>query len=276
MAKTTRMKISVGTAKPHGEWGDTAYKVEGISYHLIDIWDPSKPFTAADFVRLSEPLIERIIGRGKLPILVGGTGLYFKALLEGLAPLPAGNPALRTKLRARADEIGRVALHAELAAFDPEAAMKIPANNIQRVVRALEVFQLTGKPISQFHQEHQANKQVRYQAEMIGVDPGKESLDARLQDRCSDMLENGMIEETEALLKQDFAADCPALTGLGYPRVVKYLKGEFTDDELYMHLLQDTRQYAKRQRTWFRNQMKVTWPTSANAAGTIGRTKREG
>jgi tRNA dimethylallyltransferase len=254
--------LSVGTAKPKGIWEKELYHVQGIPYHLVDIWDPSEPFTAAHFVRLAAEKITEIQKRGKTPILVGGTGLYFKALLEGLAPLPPRDEALRTKLRAVADEKGRPFLHAELAKVDPEAASRIPPNNIQRVLRALEVHALTGKPISLWHEEHQSSLKSRppaYSIEMIGIDLPREELQLRIEERCVAMLDNGMIEETEALLDKGLAPDCPALTGLGYPRIVAYLNGSLEEDHLADALIGDTRQYAKRQMTWFRNQFNVDW-----------------
>jgi tRNA dimethylallyltransferase len=258
-------RLNVGTAKPAGEWKDDTYRVENIPYHLVDIWDPDEVFSAADFVRLAEAKIAEIRGRKKQPILVGGTGLYFKTLLEGLAPLPPADDALRAELRALADQRGRPHLHAELAKVDPEAAARIPRNNIQRVLRALEVFRLTGKPISVWHQEHQAalkSSAPRHRLKMIGIHLRKEELHLRIENRCLAMLDQGMVEETETLLKEGFAPDCPGLTGLGYPRVVAYLAEKLSSDDILDAMIGDTRQYAKRQLTWFRNQFEVQWKTS--------------
>ena len=254
--------LSVGTAKPLGLWKENVYQVRGIPYHLIDIWGPAQAFTAADFIRLASIEIHHIQQRRKLPILVGGTGLYFKALFEGLAPLPPRDESLRTQLRALAKEKGRPYLHAQLAKVDPEAATRIPVNNIQRVLRALEVHQLTGKSISIWHAEHQANRQKSSpfgEIDIIGISIPRETLHQRIEERCRHMVKHGLIEETENLLKKEYALDCPALTGLGYPRVMAYLEGILSRDQLLEQLIRDTRQYAKRQMTWFRNQMKVTW-----------------
>lgn len=254
--------LSIGTARPVGQWKNDTYLVEGISYHLVDFLDPTYPFSATAFLDRATPLIQEIHQRGRLPVLVGGTGLYYKALFEGLAPLPSADPALREELQAKAKTIGRPALHAELARVDPAAANAIPANNIQRVVRALEVFLLTGKPITSFHREHQASQQKLYSAEIVGIDPGEPELQKRIVYRASWMLEHGMIEETKAILAKGIAPTSPGLTGLGYPRVVDFLSQRMNRDQLLAQLVLDTRQYAKRQRTWFRNQMKVTWKTS--------------
>ncbi len=255
-------RLQIGTAKPRGDWHEELYRVDGIAYHLVDIWEPSQPFTAADFVALARDAIAAIERRGKRPILAGGTGLYFKALLEGLAPLPPADPALRVELKAFAESEGRAALHAELARFDPEAAAKIPANNIHRLLRAVEVFRLTGKPISVWHREHQAQAQPPTQAwEIVGIDRSKSELDQRIAQRCEQMLHAGLIDETRGLLDSGIDRTAPALTGLGYPRVVAHLEGRLSQNELLPLLIQDTRQYAKRQLTWFRNQMRVDWRT---------------
>lgn len=257
------LDLTVGTAKPKGQWHGVpaarTYLVSGIPYHLVDFLNPDERFSAADFARLAETKIAEIRKRKRVPILVGGTGLYFKALLEGLAPMPPADPTLREALRERADQGGRAALHAELAKVDPEAASRIPANNIQRLIRALEVYHLTGRPLSAWHQEHRAASKTGKRLEIeevIGLDPGKEALDQRIEKRCRAMMEEGLIEETQAVLQKGFAEDSPGLSGLGYPRVTAFLKNEISKDKALQLLIQDTRQYAKRQRTWFRHQMK--------------------
>jgi tRNA dimethylallyltransferase len=251
----------VGTAKPAGGWTKGVYSVEGIPYHLVDLLELDRTFSAADFAREAGALIHSIQGRGKRPILLGGTGFYFRALIEGLAPLPAADEKVREAIRALALERGRAFLHAELARVDAAAAAKIPANNIARVTRALEVFKLTGKPISVWHAEHQAarKRERRTSWEVIGLDPGMEALDRRIAERCESMLRDGMIGETERALAMGFPAGCPGLTALGYPRVIDYLNDTLSREELLKLLIQDTRQYAKRQRTWFKNQLDVQW-----------------
>jgi tRNA dimethylallyltransferase len=259
--------LPVGTAQPT----DTG----GLPYHLINFLDPKESFSAAQFAERAKSLIQDIAARGKTPILVGGTGFYFRALTEGLAPLPSADPEIRSELRRIADEMGRLFLHDELTRVDPHAAQKIPANNIQRVIRALEVFKLTGKPISKWHEEHQrvpssglrpsspSGRGISSESlSIIGLYPGKEVMEQRIRDRAAWMLDNGMIDEAQSLLKRGYPETCPGLTGLGYPRVVAYLKGTLKRDELLTLLIQDTRQYAKRQMTWFRNQMKVEWKKS--------------
>jgi tRNA dimethylallyltransferase len=224
--------------------------------------DPSKSFSAAEFVRLATEKAAGIRTRGKTPLFVGGTGLYFKALTEGLAPLPPANPAIRAHLKKEAEDKGRDFLHQRLAHVDAESAKKIPVNNIQRLIRALEVYELTGKSISAWHADHQKEektKEGKLPLRFIGIDPPREELLQRIEARCRTMLEEGMIEETQALLKKGGQDAWPALSGLGYPRVIDYLKGTISKEDCLTLLIQDTRQYAKRQRTWFRHQLPVTW-----------------
>nr|AEQ20589.1 tRNA delta(2)-isopentenylpyrophosphate transferase [uncultured bacterium CSLF42] len=255
--------LAIGTAKPAGTWtaAPPCYRVEGIPYHLVDFLNPDERFSAAEFARIAEAKIQEILNRGHTPILVGGTGFYFKALKEGLAPLPKAQPSIREELRALAERKGRPHLHSELAKVDPEAAVAIPANNLHRVIRALEVYRSTGKPISQWHREHAERKASAVAPSrfyrIIGLDPGKEILDQRLEQRCAEMITRGMIEETQEVLAKGYSRDCPALSGLGYPRVVAFLKDELSKQDMLQGLIQDTRQYAKRQRTWFRHQLQV-------------------
>jgi len=256
--------LAIGTAKPKGVWtaehGRSFYRVNGIAYHLVDFVEPSDHFSAANFVRHAAEKTAEIQGRGKTPIFVGGTGLYFKALAEGLAALPPADASIRTRLKKEADDQGREAMHRRLSLIDPEAAKKIPANNIQRLIRALEVFEITGKPISQWHREHQsAEVETRLKLKFIGIDIPREELHRRIEARCRTMIEEGMVEETQALLNQGFPETCPSLTGLGYPRIISMLKGTLSKDDCLALLIQDTRQYAKRQMTWFRHQLPVIW-----------------
>jgi tRNA dimethylallyltransferase len=276
--------LTVGTAKPRGEWSvergtsfssrftlhASRYLVDSIPYHLVDFLEPSQSFSAADFVKLATETVADVHSRGKTPIFVGGTGLYFKALTDGLAPLPPADLKIRNRLKQEAAEKGRGILHQRLVKVDPEAAKGIPANNIQRVIRALEVYEITGKPISEWHREHrltQADAALSLRErdggeaklKFIGLDPGRAELIRRIEARCCAMVVEGMIEETDALLKQGFSETCPALSGLGYTRAIAYLKKKLSKEEFLKLLIQDTRQYAKRQMTWFRNQLPVTW-----------------
>jgi tRNA dimethylallyltransferase len=274
--------LNVGTAKPFGKWTSNEqramskngsvhstltahrsllYLVDGIPYHLVDIWDPAQAFSAADFVQLANDKVQDITRRGKKPIFVGGTGLYLKAYFEGLAPLPPRNETLRHELHRQAEKKGRAFLHSQLEQVDPVSAVKIPANNIARVIRALEVYRLTGKPISQWHSEHRVARRSKGELPItcVGLAIPLAELHRCIETRCHWMLSHGMIEETQALLKKGYSPTCPALTGLGYPRVLAFLQNKLSRAELLRLLIQDTRQYAKRQMTWLRHQLQVEW-----------------
>jgi len=260
-------ELSVGTAKPAGVWekeGNAAptYRVSGIPYHLVDIVDPQETFSAARFVEEALAKIHALDERGVPCLLAGGTGFYLKALVEGLAPLPPADASLRRRLQEAAERQGRGALHARLVAVDPRAAAKIPVNNIARVIRALEVFELSGRPLSEWHESHQAAPRPPLapgRVRFLGIDPGLDALKERIEKRCRRMIEEGMIEETRALLDRGLGEHSPALSALGYPQVAAFLRGEISKDDLLRRLIQDTGRYAKRQRTWFRHQLPVEW-----------------
>ena len=262
---TAEVERSIGVGLlPMGEGGrrpdEGSYLVQGIPYHLVDSWDPNDRFSAATFVKEATTRLADIRSRGKTPIFVGGTGLYYKALVDGLAPMPPADENLRTELRALAEKRGRPFLHQELFRIDPAAAARIPANNIQRVMRALEVYRLTGKPISQWHAEHpKTNSSSDLRLTYIGLNPGKKELHRRIEERSRKMIAEGMIQETRDLLNRGYAENCPALTGLGYRRVIDFLKGSLSKEDLLKFLVLDTRQYAKRQMTWFTHQLEIEW-----------------
>lgn len=257
--------LSVGTATPKGSWTGGTYQVDGIPYHLVDIVSPEQIFSAADFAAAATEKIEQILRRNHVPILVGGTGFYFRALLEGLADLPSANATIRARLKKQTETHGRPWLHEQLKRVDPLAAEKIPANNWHRVIRALEVFEVTGKPMSQWQEEHQKEikaRAPRWKVRWLGIDPGKEALDQRIADRSAAMLQGGMIEETQTALTMGISKTSPGLSGLGYPGVIDFLENRISKEDLLIRLIRETKQYAKRQRTWFRHQVKVEWKKS--------------
>jgi tRNA dimethylallyltransferase len=258
--------LSIGTAKPKGLWnvrhsregGNPAasvqhYLVAGVPHHLVDIIEPTDIFSAGDFAKNAEALLT-FNGNA---VIAGGTGLYLKALIDGLAPLPPADPELRKKLIARADKDGRPALHAALAQIDPDAAAKIPVNNIARLVRALEVHELTGIPISQWQREKTAPSPRRFA--WFGLRWPKEAYEKNLAARCAAMLKNGMIEETDSLLKTGIDKSAPLFQSLGYRQVIEHLAGKITRAELEASFYAQSRLYAKRQMTWFRANPRIRW-----------------
>lgn len=252
-------ELDAGTAKPRGTWthreGREIYLVEGIPCHLLDFLDPAETMDAARFAAMAREKIADIQGRGKTPVLAGGTGFYVKALLDGLDPLPPKNPEVRRRLAELAQANGRGWLHERLSETDPEAARRIPPGNLQRVVRALEVFELTGKPISSLWS---GPKGAGGAAACFGIQWERAVLKKRIERRCEAMLP-AMIEEVRRLVPARYAGREPGFQSLGYPQVLRHLAGETTQEEALRSMIRDTMDYAKRQATWFRRQAAVRW-----------------
>lgn len=253
--------MDIGTAKP------TLAERARVPHHLLDQVDPDQPYTVADFVRQARPVIEAIRQRGHLPCVVGGTGLYIRALLGGLAETPQGDDALRQSLLQQEREEGPGTLYRRLAAWDPEQAQGIHPNNLVRIVRALEVGLLTGRRLSELQREHRFADRP-YLSLMVGLDWPVAELDARIDQRAEAMLEDGLIEETACLL-QRFPADSKALLTLGYRECQQFLNAEIDRAELLRLLRRNTRRYARRQLTWFRRESEMKWVASYGASGNI-------
>jgi tRNA dimethylallyltransferase len=247
-------ELSVGTAKPVR---DAAGLVDGVAYHMLDQASIAENFDAGRYARAASACIAEISARGRTPIVAGGTGLYLKALLEGLAPLPPRDPEARRRLEAEAQEHGRASLHARLARLDPEAAAAIPANNIQRTVRALEVIGLTGRPISELWRQGRrgslAEAGLPAPRAVLRIDWPAEELRQRIARRSRGMWPD-LLEEVRGLLKK-FSGTEPGFQSLGYAEAVACARGELPPQEGLARLVASTCAYAKRQRTWFRTQL---------------------
>jgi len=246
--------MDIGTAKP------TADELAAVPHHLIDIRDPLNAYSAAEFVADARQLIEDIRARGKLPLLVGGTMLYFKALFDGLDDMPQADPAVRAELASEAAEKGWPALHAELARVDPVTAARLAPNDSQRIARALEVFRLTGQPLSFFHQrkatENIAARARNQGAEaLISLEPSDRSwLHGRIAERFDAMLAAGFLDEVKALrARGDLTPDLPSMRCVGYRQAWEALDGSSPMNELRDKGVFATRQLAKRQITWLRS-----------------------
>jgi len=242
-------QITVGTAKPLGAWQNTCYMVQHIPYHLVDFLPPDQTFDVASFCSKSNTLLTA--QPDKPFIFAGGTGMYLHALFIGLDKLPPANPVLRAELADFADKNGRAALHARLVQKDPVSAAQIPPQNIHRVIRALEICQLTGRPASDiktgmFFQTEFPTDTVSF----VYLHWDKDLLHERIAQRTAAMLDP-MAEETRTLLAKGFAPDCPGLKSLGYPEILAWISGKSTREETLEKIIIRTRQYAKRQRTWF-------------------------
>ena len=221
----------------------------GIPHHLLDILDPDQVFTAGDYARTARTVLAEIAARGRLPILVGGTGFYLRTLLCGLAEGPTRDDNLRDRLlRRKPGSIYRL-----LRRLDPPAADRIHPNDTQKLVRALEVRLLTHTPMSELIlQDREPLKGFRVL--LIGLDPPRELLGTRINQRCSQMFENGLIEEVRSILEMGFSPTAKALEAIGYQQALQYVRQELSYTEAVELSRIRTRQYAKRQRTWFRTE----------------------
>lgn len=244
--------LDIGTAKP------TLVERMAVSHHMIDLVDPDQPFSAADYRRLAQGAIQDIHGRGKTPIVAGGTGFYIKTLIRGLFPGPGEDPAIRARLRLEARKDKGQGLYERLKKVDPPAAARIHPNDIFRIVRALEVWELTGRPISSWQEEHRKLSRPR-KAFIFGLICGHRELYRRVEARVDRMFALGLVEEVRSLLSRGYSPDLKPLQGLGYGHVVGYLQGKYTLEEAILLMKRDTRRYAKRQITWFKRMEGIKW-----------------
>ena len=244
-------EFRIGTAKPTPEEQTRA------PHHLFDVIDPTGYTTAGEYARQAREVILEISTRGALPIVVGGTGLYLRALIEGLFPGPARSETLRDKLRLRAGEKGPQHLYKILQRLDRTAAFRIHANDVPKVIRAIEVCLAARKPMSDQWQQGR-NALEGFRILRIGLDPDRKQLYDRVNERVKRMFFAGLVEETKGLL-QEYGESARPLTSLGYKQVMQLIKGEF-DREAAIHAVQQAhRNYAKRQMTWFRREPAVKW-----------------
>lgn len=244
--------MNIGTAKPSAE------QLREVPHHLIDVVEASESFSAARFVELAGEAIGEIHGRGKRVLAVGGTALYAKALAEGLFDGPGSNAQLRRELKDRAARVGSEVLHYELAQVDPQAAEKIHRNDLRRIVRALEVFELTGAPISGLQQQF-GRANPAYRCRYVCLRREREDLRSRINSRVKQMIQAGLVEEVQTLLAAAGGLSMQARQGLGYQEITAHLAGEMSLDEATERIKINTRQFAKRQMTWFRRFPNVHW-----------------
>jgi len=252
--------FDIGTDKPSPEMQRL------VPHHLLDVAEASAQFTAADFVRLALAAMRLVEARGRLPFVVGGTGLYLKALLDGLFPGPGRDAELRRRLEREAAERGLQSLRRQLEEVDPRYAQLIGENDKVRIIRALEVFHLTRKPISE-HFENTRSELADFHLFKIGLQLERKELYRKIEERVDRMFERGIVAEVSCLLSAGVEESAPPFRALGYKRVLAHLKGTIPLDEAKRLTKQDTRQYAKRQISWFRKMPGVSWlPAGDNAA----------
>ncbi|MGI5901896.1 MAG: tRNA (adenosine(37)-N6)-dimethylallyltransferase MiaA [Desulfitobacteriia bacterium] len=247
-------KLNIGSAKP------TKAEQKGVRHHLLDILDPTESFTAYDFQTQTQKLISSIRNQGKIPIIVGGTGLYIRSILDGFHFPEEGSEEIKTKWLEFAKEYGKQELHAQLEKVDPQSATRLHPNDTARIIRALEVYEITGKPLSQqrFYKEREyrdLDKSIIY----LGLTAPRNIIYEKIDRRCALMVKYGLIDEVLSLLKEGYSPKLKSLSSIGYRHVIQYLRGLTTFEEMLRLFKRDTRRFAKRQLTWFRRDPRIKW-----------------
>lgn len=244
--------MDIGTDKP------AVAERQGVPHRLIDVVDPSEAFNAGWYRRIALEEIDRLYAANRLPFVVGGTGLYIRTLVRGLCPAPVADSDVRAGLKRLRDERGRSGLYAELLHIDPQAAAKLHPNDESKVMRALEVYRLSGRPISMIQEEHRFQERP-FSTLLIGLQRSMGTLYRRIEERIDWQLTHGMIEETRSLLDQGYGRELASMKGLGYRQVGALLANEYDYAEMVHRFKRDTRRFAKRQMTWFRKEPGIVW-----------------
>lgn len=245
--------MDIGSAKIRPE------EMCGVPHHLVDVLKPDEEFHVVRFQKMAKQAMEEIYAKGKIPILVGGTGFYIQAVLYDIDFTENdGDEAFRKELEDFAKEYGTEALHARLKEVDPKAAEEIHAHNVKRVIRALEYFRQTKTPISK-HNEEQRQKESPYRAAYFVLNGERAHLYERINLRVDQMIEEGLVDEVKVLRDKGYTRDMVSMQGLGYKEILAYLDGEYTMDTAVETIKRDTRHFAKRQITWFKREKDVIW-----------------
>ena len=248
--------MDIGTAKLPVE------EREGITHHLLDIWDVTKTASVAEYQALAVATVEEIMARGKMPVLVGGSMLYVQSLIDAWS-FPPTDPTVRARYEARLEEIGVDALHAELAEVDREAASIIEDKDPRRTVRALEVIELTGKPFKA--SQPPKNAPPRWGTRILGLRTNAEWLNPRIELRTRMMFEQGLIDETRALVTDGLVRNSTAGRAIGYAQVLAMFDGDLTEEEALEQTITGTRRYVRRQRSWFNRDPRTQWLDAADS-----------
>jgi len=225
---------------------------------MIDIRYPDEEFSAGDYVREGRQCVNDVLSRGGVPIVAGGTGLYIRLLLGGVVDMPPSDPRVRAKLRAEAEALGKLALFERLQRVDPDSALEIGSHNLSRIVRGLEVFELTGRTISSVRRAHGFRDRA-YDALFICLAPDRRVLYERIDKRVDIMVREGLVKEVSILYQRGFSPELKPLQSLGYRHAGMILSGRVDPDEAIRLMKRDTRRYAKRQITWFRSEPEAVW-----------------
>lgn len=244
--------LDIGTAKP------TPEMCQQVPHHLIDVAEPDEGYDAGRFAREATVAIRGVRGRGRAPILCGGSGLYLRALADGMPDLPEPDPARRAQLQEEAEGRGDAEMHEELSSLDPTVAARVAVGDRRRVLRALEVFRQTGRPLGEWQAEH-ARRPRPFEVLTVVLSPSLESLEARIRARTEQMWAQGLVEETQSILDRGFSGDLASLQSIGYREAQAFLQGELSAEAAIDAIVLSSRQYAKRQRTWFRGIEGAYW-----------------
>jgi len=242
--------MDIGTAKP------TPEQLRLVPHHMIDCITPDEPFSAADYQRGADEAIHQIRQRGNVPMLVGGSGLYFRSIVDGLFDGPQADTAFRQRLRQEAEELGIQHLYNRLRAIDSKAAENIHHNDLMRIIRALEVYERSGERISDLQQQWE-RAEVRYKFIAFGLTRPRDELYQRIEARVDRMMAEGLLDEVRSLSK--YSRDLPSMNCLGYKELLGYLDGQYDLDEAVRLIKRNTRRFAKRQLTWFRKDKRINW-----------------
>lgn len=249
--------MNIGTAKP------TEEEKQGIPHHMMDFLEPTVNFSVADYCQMAGEIIRDIDRRGKIPVIVGGTGLYIDSLVNGVDfGEEEGDGKIREELMSLAEKEGNEAVHKVLEEIDPETAAKYHPNNLRRIIRAIEVYKTQGKTVSQKEKEEKISP---YNVAYFAIDWDRSVLYDRINRRVDIMVEEGLIDEVKDLLNRDIDPGCTAMQSIGYKEFYGYLNGETTLDEALEIVKQSSRRYAKRQLTWFRRNKEIHWLSPENA-----------
>jgi tRNA dimethylallyltransferase len=251
--------LDIGSAKA------TAAERREVPHHLIDVIEPDAPFSAADYGRLARKACADIVARGRIPIVAGGTGLYLRALTEGLFDGPSRDEPLRRRLEGLADRFGTSRLHRVLGRRDPVAARRIEPNDRVRLIRALEVLRSTGRPISAHHADD-TSPLPGFEVMVLGLAPERALLRTRIEARTTEMFERGLLEEVRGLLSRGYGPALRPLQAIGYRQAVAVLRGVTDEGSARRDMVTATMRYAKRQMTWFRHQSPAVWVPDSEAA----------
>ena len=243
--------LNIGTAKP------SPHELEMVPHHFIDALEPDRKFNAGDFQEQGRKVIAEILERKKLPFIVGGTGLYVQAVIDGFFDQPEISGEVREQLEKRLAREGKEALYKELKTVDPDSAASMDATKYRRVIRALEVYYETGTPISEFHRQHDVKK--IYHAKYFGLNWERSKLYERINSRVEKMLANGFLDEVKQLRKMGFDDRFQSLQTVGYKEAFAFLRNEISKERMIELMKQNTRRFAKRQMTWFRREHRITW-----------------